>query len=98
MAGQMNTLGVPVEILHQPESKIAKLTRIFNCVLYFFLKTWQGDSGGPLVCEMDGDWVQAGIASFLPMGVPGVAASFPSVFTRVTSYVDWIYETIEYND
>ncbi|XP_048515555.1 uncharacterized protein LOC105686124 [Athalia rosae] len=48
-----------------------------------------GDSGGPLVTkEADGKPTQIGLVSF---GISlGCAKSWPSVFTRITSYLDWI--------
>ncbi|CAH1789203.1 unnamed protein product [Owenia fusiformis] len=53
-----------------------------------------GDSGGPLVCKQNGQWVQAGIASFTSSDRPG---GYPGAFTRVTSYVNWIKETMRRN-
>lgn len=50
----------------------------------------QGDSGGPLNCQnTDGSWAVHGIVSF------GSSAGCnypkkPSVFTRVSAYIDWI--------
>ncbi|XP_072493826.1 serine protease 38-like [Notamacropus eugenii] len=49
-----------------------------------------GDSGGPLVCEFSETWIQVGIASW---GTPCVAPISPSVFSRVSYYLDWIEET-----
>lgn len=50
----------------------------------------QGDSGGGLTVEVEGRRVLAGIVSY------GAAVSctsgFPAVYTRVTSYLDWIQE------
>ena len=54
----------------------------------------QGDSGGPLVCERNGTWYQVGIASFTARNTP---EDFPGVFTRVSSYTDWVYNTIARN-
>merc|ERR1711976_20671 len=47
-----------------------------------------GDSGGPLVCRKSGQWVLAGATSWGIRGcnVPG----FPSVYTRVSSFLSWI--------
>lgn len=44
-----------------------------------------GDSGGPLITE---EGVQIGLTSF--GSGQGCHLGFPSVFTRVTSYLDWI--------
>lgn len=46
-----------------------------------------GDSGGPLLV----DGIQVGIVSF---GVNDCAASYPSVYTRVTDFYSWINTTI----
>uniref|UniRef100_A0A7N4PIM6 Peptidase S1 domain-containing protein n=2 Tax=Sarcophilus harrisii TaxID=9305 RepID=A0A7N4PIM6_SARHA len=48
-----------------------------------------GDSGGPLVCEFSETWMQVGIASW---GMPCNIPVFPSVFSRVSYYLDWIGE------
>ncbi|XP_023579326.1 putative serine protease 47 [Octodon degus] len=46
-----------------------------------------GDSGGPLVCYYPGAWVLVGLASWsLDCRHP----VYPSVFTRVTHFTDWI--------
>uniref|UniRef100_A0A4X2KYK0 Peptidase S1 domain-containing protein n=1 Tax=Vombatus ursinus TaxID=29139 RepID=A0A4X2KYK0_VOMUR len=46
-----------------------------------------GDSGSPLVCEFSETWIQVGIASWGMACVPPVS---PSVFSRVSYYLDWI--------
>lgn len=50
----------------------------------------QGDSGGPLNCQgTDGAWGVHGIVSF----GSGLKCNFPkkpTVFTQVSSYIDWI--------
>ncbi|XP_054751053.2 uncharacterized protein LOC129256860 isoform X7 [Lytechinus pictus] len=56
-----------------------------------------GDSGGPLACEGDdGRWHLIGITSYgnLGCGDPG----FPGVYTRVSSFLDFISDTIEQQD
>ena len=50
---------------------------------------FQGDSGGPLVFrEDDGRYTEVGIVSFGHKS--GCENGYPAVFTRVTSYLDWI--------
>ena len=51
----------------------------------------QGDSGGPLVCKKDdmGQFMQMGVVSY---GAT-CGSQFPAVYTRLSSYVDWIKET-----
>ncbi|GCB77435.1 hypothetical protein scyTo_0016685 [Scyliorhinus torazame] len=56
----------------------------------------QGDSGGPLNCQNDaGLWVIHGIVSFGPIYC--VMDKKPTVFTRVSAYTDWVYQTMEQN-
>uniref|UniRef100_A0A8D2QUB2 pancreatic elastase n=1 Tax=Zosterops lateralis melanops TaxID=1220523 RepID=A0A8D2QUB2_ZOSLA len=49
-----------------------------------------GDSGGPLNCYRDDHWEVHGIVSF---GLAPYCNTYqkPTVFTRVSAYVDWIY-------
>ena len=47
----------------------------------------QGDSGGPLFVSRENTWVQAGVVSY---GEGCARPGIPGVYTRVTSYVDWI--------
>nr|XP_055169209.1 putative serine protease 47 [Nyctereutes procyonoides] len=49
----------------------------------------QGDSGGPLVCELPTAWVLVGLASW---GFDCRHPIYPSVFTRVRYFSDWIHE------
>ena len=57
--------------------------------------TCQGDSGGPLaVRNKNGTYVLVGVTSF---GQGCARAQTPGVYTRVTSYIDWIVQTIKRN-
>ena len=49
--------------------------------------TCQGDSGGPLAIQVDGRWTLGGITSW---GNGCAWPDFPGLYTRVTSYLDWI--------
>ncbi len=52
----------------------------------------QGDSGGALVIDDGfGSFVQQGIVSFGPKVCN--AAGLPSVYTRVSAYIDWLQQT-----
>lgn len=48
----------------------------------------QGDSGGPLTINAQGEDILIGISSFV--AYHGCELGFPSVFARVTSFLDWI--------
>ncbi|NXD18111.1 CTRC protein, partial [Nothocercus nigrocapillus] len=50
-----------------------------------------GDSGGPLNCQREGLWEVEGIVSFgSALGCNTLRK--PTVFTRVSAYIDWIEE------
>ncbi|XP_011375125.1 mastin-like [Pteropus vampyrus] len=51
----------------------------------------QGDSGGPLVCSWNCTWVQVGVVSW---GDICGHRDFPGVYTRVMSYVSWIWQYV----
>ncbi|XP_059173548.1 uncharacterized protein LOC131954062 [Physella acuta] len=52
-----------------------------------------GDSGGPLVCRRNGYHYLAGVTSW---GVSGCQTTgYPSVFTRVAYYTEWIHDMIQ---
>ena len=55
---------------------------------------FQGDSGSPLHCQLaTGQWVVAGISSWGSRA----CTTYPSVFTRVTSFIDWINDVTEHD-
>ncbi|PVD21821.1 hypothetical protein C0Q70_17623 [Pomacea canaliculata] len=64
------------------------------CVGYGDTGACYGDSGGPLMCEMNGRFYITGVMSWLINNCS--ARGFPNVFTRVTSYLDWIYEKLDF--
>ncbi|KAK2502315.1 hypothetical protein MC885_013215 [Smutsia gigantea] len=51
----------------------------------------QMDSGGPLVCRWNCTWFQVGVVSW---GSLCGHRDLPGVYTRVTSYVSWIRQTL----
>ncbi|NP_001003450.1 chymotrypsin-like elastase family member 1.5 precursor [Danio rerio] len=55
----------------------------------------KGDFGGPLSCLVDGKYVVYGIASFMSSEGCNIYKK-PTIFTRVSAYVDWI--TINMNE
>jgi len=54
----------------------------------------EGDSGGPLSIELNERHVLVGIISFGTIQCDG---RLPGVYTKVSSYVDWIQDTISEN-
>ncbi|KAK3599543.1 hypothetical protein CHS0354_006678 [Potamilus streckersoni] len=56
----------------------------------------EGDSGGPMVCN----GLLAGVASWTikGCGANDPSGTFPSVYVRVSHYIDWIMNTIRANN
>jgi secreted trypsin-like serine protease len=50
----------------------------------------QGDSGGPLFVKVGDKQLQAGLVSW---GIGCARARAPGVYTRLTNYLGWLYET-----
>ncbi|XP_051266562.1 elastase-1-like [Dicentrarchus labrax] len=53
----------------------------------------QGDSGGPLNCFTNGAWRVYGVVSYGPSGMCNQVTK-PTVFTRVSSFQDWIFSVL----
>jgi hypothetical protein len=79
------------------------VTNFFNIPLkeniicfYIFFIILQGDSGGPLQCRTSkrGPWMLVGITSF---GSGCAYEGYPDVYTKISNYNNWIFETIEKN-
>ncbi|VDM29205.1 unnamed protein product [Toxocara canis] len=62
------------------------------CAGAWYKGTGEGDSGGPLQVLHNNVWYQVGITSFGENTHEGLIdqASYPGVFTRVSSYCDFI--------
>ncbi|EFB24829.1 hypothetical protein PANDA_022335 [Ailuropoda melanoleuca] len=58
----------------------------------FCVSCWpaKGDSGGPLVCDLSAAWVLVGLASW---GLDCRHPIYPSIFTRVDYFSNWIHKT-----
>ncbi|XP_039602624.1 chymotrypsin-like elastase family member 1 [Polypterus senegalus] len=56
----------------------------------------QGDSGGPLNCQVSGRYQVHGVTSFVSASGCNVQMK-PTVFTRVSAYINWIEETTSRN-
>ncbi|XP_063828705.1 collagenase-like [Ostrinia nubilalis] len=54
--------------------------------------TCHGDSGGPLAVFRNNRWILIGLSSFGPR--ESCEAGLPTVFTRVTSYMTFIYQNL----
>ncbi|XP_054863187.1 elastase-1-like [Amphiprion ocellaris] len=54
----------------------------------------QGDSGGPLSCYTDRAWRVHGVVSYGPAGMCNQYKK-PTVFTRVSSFLDWMYSVMD---
>ncbi|XP_056012616.1 fibrinolytic enzyme, isozyme C-like [Ostrea edulis] len=57
------------------------------CPYEEFKSACNGDSGGPYVCLKNGGYMLAGVTSW---GISTCDGSFPSVYVRVSKYLDWM--------
>ncbi len=55
----------------------------------------EGDSGGPILYEHNGQWIVAGVFSFLSLDSCSTGSYFiPNVYVRVSAYLPWINSII----
>jgi hypothetical protein len=88
-------LGATVQVLASPGSSscgfyggsYASSSMLCAGVTGGGIDTCQGDSGGPLAIQVGGRWTLGGITSW---GNGCASPGFPGLYTRVTSYLDWI--------
>lgn len=60
------------------------------CDWLIHLLLFQGDGGAPLFIRINGKAIQVGLSSY---GIiEGCQVGYPSAFTRISSYIDWIEE------
>ncbi|KAA8580722.1 hypothetical protein FQN60_013680 [Etheostoma spectabile] len=70
----------------------ARYSKVFKLEPYSCFYLSQGDSGGPLSCFTQGAWRVHGVVSYSPSGRCNQVTK-PTVFTRVSSFQDWIFSS-----
>ncbi|CAL7938335.1 unnamed protein product [Xylocopa violacea] len=95
--GPVSTVLMEIDVPIWPQSKCVEsfVQRIPNTVICAGAyeggrDACQGDSGGPLLHQLgNGRWINIGIVSWgIRCGEPGR----PGIYTRVSSYLEWIFE------
>ena len=54
----------------------------------------KGDSGGPIMTKVNGQYVASGVASFTRQCITTGLGTAPNVYTRISSYRQWIDEIL----
>lgn len=94
--GLIREVDLPVLDLAQCSAKYKNITNSQICageMLSGGIDSCQGDSGGPLMFKnQQGQWMLAGIVSY---GEGCAQKGAPGVYTRVSSFVGWIHDSIQ---
>ncbi|XP_075776401.1 transmembrane protease serine 3 [Pelodiscus sinensis] len=93
----MNFAGVPLisnKVCNHKDIYGGIITSSMLCAGYLKggVDTCQGDSGGPLACKDMNTWKLVGTTSF---GMGCAEVNKPGVYSRTTSFLDWIHEQME---
>ncbi|KAL5019337.1 hypothetical protein ScPMuIL_005059 [Solemya velum] len=66
------------------------------CLLDSESGSCSGDSGGPLACKSGSTWYLMGVTSWghSSCSESSIVKRYPSVYTRISSYVDWVKERL----
>ena len=88
LIGQKNAVWMRTNESYMSLHSLQTGPSLFCVCSYCYLS--QGDSGGPLNCFSDGAWRVHGVVSYGPSGACN-QVSKPTVFTRVSSFIEWIY-------